>query len=253
MQASKGRGGSGVQEKESKLLFHAHIRMLTIWKPFNSEAKYDLTGQSKKHGWSPKLSLRLSNMNFNNAYRIYLALMEEHNPGRKVLSISERIKEAAHSLLQEGPEMRKQVPEHASPVKDLRNVHDSECGRKERKNTKGAVSAERSPPIMQVLDSTKQSKLKGQQKHNPWRQHQSMSCAPLTGRCCWGKLPGIAASIAAGWKTAWRRVTTRYCKECTVSLGKYVFLCSTKFKGDNFSCHVKYHSNKHKNEMNENQ
>ena len=94
--------------------------------------------------------------------------------------------------------MRKQKPEHPAPARDLRNVHDSGCGRKKRKHAKGAVSAERSPPIMQVLDSMKLSRLKSQQKHNPWRQHQSISSVPMRGRCCWGQCPGIAASIAAG-------------------------------------------------------
>ena len=64
-----------------------------------AEAKYDLAGQSKKHGWSLKLFHRLFNMTCNNAYRIYLALMAQHNPGRRPLLLSERIKEATHSLL----------------------------------------------------------------------------------------------------------------------------------------------------------
>ena len=72
----------------------------------------------------------------------------------------EGIKEAAHLLLQHGPKMRKQKPEHPSPVRDLRNVHDSGCGRKKRKDLKGAVSTERSAPLMQIWDSTKLSRLK---------------------------------------------------------------------------------------------
>ena len=64
-----------------------------------TEVKYDLAGQSKKHGWSPKLSLRLFNMNFDNAYRIYLTLMANYNPGRRPLSLSGGIKEAVHLLL----------------------------------------------------------------------------------------------------------------------------------------------------------
>ena len=62
--------------------------------------------------------------------------------------------------------MRKLKPEHPLPVRDLRNVCDSGSGRKKRKNTKDAVSAARSPPIMQVPESTKLSRLKGQQKVN---------------------------------------------------------------------------------------
>ena len=141
--------------------------------------------------------------------------------------------------------MRKQAPEHPSPVRDLRNVHDSGSRRKKRKDAKGEVSAERSPPIMQVLDSTKLSKLKGRQKHNPWRQHQSLS-ASVSGRCQWPKCPGFIAAKERNWKRARRRMTPRYCEECTAHYGKYIFLCNTIFKGDKVMCHVKYHNDKHK-------
>ena len=135
-----------------------------------------------------------------------MALMEKHNPGRKCLSLLEEIKEAAHSLLQHGPVRRKQAPEHPSPPRDLMNVHDSGCGRKKRKDTKGAVSAERLPPIMQVLESTKLPKLKSQQKHNPLRQHQSLS-ASVSGRCQWPKCPGFIAAQERNWKRTCRKKT----------------------------------------------
>ena len=79
-------------------------------------------------------------MNFNNSYMINLSLTEKHNPGKRVLSRSEGIKEAVHSLLQKGSKMQKQKPEHPSPVRDLRNVHDSGSGRKKRKDVKGEMS-----------------------------------------------------------------------------------------------------------------
>ena len=41
-----------------------------IDKANGAEAKYDLLGQCNKYGWSPKLSLRLFSMNFDNAYMI---------------------------------------------------------------------------------------------------------------------------------------------------------------------------------------
>ena len=56
-----------------------------------AEAKYDLARESKKHEWNLKLSLRLFNMNFNSAYRIYLALMVQHNSGRMPFLLSEGI------------------------------------------------------------------------------------------------------------------------------------------------------------------
>ena len=138
-------------------------------------------------------------MNFNNAYMIYLVLMEKHNPGRKRLSLFERIKESAHFLLQEGPKTRKQKPEHLSPVRDLRNIHDRGCRTKKRKCTKGAVSAERSFPSIPVLHLTKLSKLKSRQEKNQWHKHQFMSCASTSGRCYWGKCPDFIATQAKGW------------------------------------------------------
>ena len=72
----------------------------------SAEAKYDLSGQSRKHWWSHTLSLWLVNMNFKSSYyRIYMALMEKHNPERHFLSISKGIKEAAHAFLQSGEDM----------------------------------------------------------------------------------------------------------------------------------------------------
>ena len=58
-----------------------------IGKGNGAEAKYDLTGQSRMDGWTPKLSCRLLNMNFSNLHRIYLALMEKNNPGRRPIPV----------------------------------------------------------------------------------------------------------------------------------------------------------------------
>ena len=54
--------------------------------------------------------------------------------------------------------MRKQKPEYPLSVRDLRDTHDSGCGGKKRKDANSEVSAERSPLIMQVLESTTISK-----------------------------------------------------------------------------------------------
>eukprot|EP00532_Pseudo-nitzschia_australis_P020330 CAMPEP_0168304956 /NCGR_PEP_ID=MMETSP0142_2-20121227/48707_1 /TAXON_ID=44445 /ORGANISM="Pseudo-nitzschia australis, Strain 10249 10 AB" /LENGTH=35 /DNA_ID= /DNA_START= /DNA_END= /DNA_ORIENTATION= len=35
-------------------------------------------------------------MNFNNSYRIYLALMKKHNLGRRPITMTKGIKEAIH-------------------------------------------------------------------------------------------------------------------------------------------------------------
>ena len=44
-----------------------------------AEAKYELGGQNRTHGWTPKLSFILFNTNFNNLYRIYLTLIEKQS------------------------------------------------------------------------------------------------------------------------------------------------------------------------------
>ena len=80
---------------------------------------------SRAHEWTPKLSSRLFNVNFNNAYRIYLALMEEYNLGRRLISMAQGIKEATHALLQRGSKTRTRAPDHPSPVRDMKSVHDT--------------------------------------------------------------------------------------------------------------------------------
>ena len=68
-----------------------------------AEAKYDLGGESKMHGWSPKLTARLFNMNLNNAYKIYCTLVaNEEGHSYKPKGMRECIQATAHSLLQQG-------------------------------------------------------------------------------------------------------------------------------------------------------
>ena len=63
------------------------------------------------HGWTPKLSFRLFNMNFNNSYMMYLVLMENHNMGRILVSMAKGMKETTHGLLQRGSKTRTPAPE----------------------------------------------------------------------------------------------------------------------------------------------
>ena len=81
------------------------------------------------------MSLQLFNMKFNTSYRIYMALMEKYNAGRKPLSLSEAIKESVYVFLQMGESIPKQVLDHLSAASDLRNVHKIGYGRKKRKDT----------------------------------------------------------------------------------------------------------------------
>ena len=123
-----------------------------------AEVKYDLGGQSRMHVWTPKLSSRLFNLNFNNSYRINLALMTEHNPGRIPGSLVEGIKEAIDALLQRGIKTRTRAPDHPSPVMDMRSVYNTECGKRKRSDAKGVTIAITLPPVTGL--STKLHKLR---------------------------------------------------------------------------------------------
>jgi len=106
-------------------------------------------------------------MNFNNTYKIYMRLMKLHNETRRCLEMSEGIRESAHAFLQQGASMRKQRPDHPSPLRCMRNVDDTGYGRKKQTDAKGVVCVGRT--IAKV--STKLSKLRHRQKANPWRTH----------------------------------------------------------------------------------
>ena len=83
------------------------------------------------HGWKPKLAFRYFNMNLNNAYKIYRALVTLHTPGRRFLSMGDSIELATDVFLQRGDAMRKQKPEHPNAVRDLsQGVFNTGSGRK---------------------------------------------------------------------------------------------------------------------------
>ena len=104
-------------------------------------------------------------MNFNNSYRIYLlALMEKHNPGRRLVTITEGMKEATYALLQRGSKMRTQAPGHPSPVRDMTIIYDTRCGKRKRLDTKGVTTRLRRARTVPVEDiSSKLYKLRNKQ------------------------------------------------------------------------------------------
>jgi hypothetical protein len=79
--------------------------------------------------------------------------------------------------------------------------------------------------------------LKNKQCTSPWRIHQSEAVAKR-GRCGWEDCPGKLAS-----KAAYPRSSNTYmrCKECSVRLGKDVFLCNGFNRGVPVNCHGHYH------------
>ena len=96
----------------------------------------------------PKAILQMFNMNFNIAYRIYLALMEEHNPGKQPVSMVQGIKEAAYSFLQRGGKMRTRAPDHPSLVRNMRSEYNTGCEKRKRSDAKGvAATISRAAPV----------------------------------------------------------------------------------------------------------
>ena len=68
-----------------------------------AEAKLNLGEESKMHGWIPKLTARLFNMNLNNAYKIYYTLVaNEEGQSYEPKEIWECILATAHAMLQQG-------------------------------------------------------------------------------------------------------------------------------------------------------
>ena len=89
-------------------------------------------------------------MNFKNFYRIYLALTEKHNPERRLVRMTEGIKEATHGLLQRGEKIRTRAQDHPSPVKDMKSVYNTGCGKRKRLDAKGVITTTRVPPVEDV-------------------------------------------------------------------------------------------------------
>ena len=69
--------------------------------------------------------------------------MKLHNEGKRCLQMLEGIRESAHAFLQRGDSMRKQSPAHPSPLRSMKNVHDTGHGRKKRTDAKDFVSGVR--------------------------------------------------------------------------------------------------------------
>ena len=73
-----------------------------------AKEKFALGIESKKHGWTPKIAARLFNMNSNNRYQIYTALVSERS--YKAKSRRECMCELATELLNRGPAMQIRLP-----------------------------------------------------------------------------------------------------------------------------------------------
>ena len=205
-----------------------------------NEAKYDISLKSNKHGWSPKLALRLFNMNLNNAYKIYEWLVVEYTPERRFLCMGEAVKEAAHALLQKGPPMRMQSPEHPLPLMNLGKLWNPGSGRKKRTDAKGEIA-----PFGRTrlgLEIRRYLLLKRRQKVDTWHLHQSVT-SKTKGRCAYAGCPNLRFGKAVRKRTY---ATHRHCEECSAKKKKPIYFCNDKKKGGKVvNCHMKYHCANH--------
>jgi hypothetical protein len=177
-----------------------------------------------------------------------------------MLNPKERMAELAHDLCQRGPSMRERSFSHPPIFRKMSQLHNSGVGRKVRSDANGIVAAAGSS-VTEVrgmiaaagLSSSRMiraiSSIKAlwytQQKRSPWRHHQSVAFEKR-GRCAYNKCPGIADSKS---KVPRCYETNMRCEECTVLLGRDIFLCNgTKglVEGEKRTwkvclCHVEYH------------
>ena len=226
------------------------------------ESTYDLGGKSRKHGWGPKLALRLFNMNLNNAYQIYCELYKKEHPGCIPLSIRAALQDATHFLLQQGETMRQRDADEApSPTKDLsshvNNLPGS--GRKQRNDKKGMFSQTETTRVhpgapvasapTRSLKYRRRRKLAALLRKQPWRSHQSIAgaVAACAGRCVYNKCPALQIPIKERNSIRYRGAKTRYmCEECSIMHGEPVWLCNRTVKTGDKSwrqelCHIKHH------------
>jgi hypothetical protein len=85
------------QNKDYSETFHL------IDKGNGAEAMYDIPLESHSHGWTPKLGMRYFNMSCNNAYKIYVDLVNTFTVGRRYYDMAEAMDEASHAFMQRGP------------------------------------------------------------------------------------------------------------------------------------------------------
>ena len=230
------------QNKDYSETFHL------IDKGNGAEVKYDLFLENKKHGWTPKLALRLFNMTLNNAYKIYRWLLAKYKSGRRVYSMGEAVEEAAHAFLQRGDSMRKQKPEHPVPVPSLARVHDTGVGRKKRSDAKGTLPGHGRQQDTQPASYL--APLRKKQKTNPWRTHQSFACEKTPGYCAYHGCPNRVLTKSKGKKIQGHYTRMR-CEECSAEKGRDVYFCNDFRKGKVVNCHLRWHKENCNSSQNE--
>jgi hypothetical protein len=76
-------------------------------------------------------------MALNNAYKMYTALVKEHTPERRFLTMGNAVRELTHNLCQRCPAMRKLRAEHPSWTQEMGKLFGWVTGRKDLVQHKG--------------------------------------------------------------------------------------------------------------------
>ncbi len=157
-----------------------------------TEASYDLGDKSHLHNWSPKLIFWLFNMVLNNAYKMYMAIMEIHSASWHLLDMGNAVRELMHELCQRGSAMRQMRAEHPSWLRDMTRLFGWFTNRKICLDIYGFISQRARVALPEVMAERPASyvlwKHEMKQKR-PWCSHQSEVVAKQ-GRCCWDDCPG---------------------------------------------------------------
>ena len=209
-----------------------------------NEAQYDINFESHKHGWTPKLAMRLFNMNLNNAYKIYEWLVHKYTPDRRYYDMGEAITEAAHAFLQKGEPMRKQKPEHPLPTRNLAKMWNPGSGRKLRCDAKGEIAG--SGRMRQGASILQHSLLTRRQQKDTWRLHQSV-IVKKRGKCTYEGCPNLRNSTT---KRKRGYDTFHKCEQCSAKKNKMFYLCNDIREGVEVHCHIKYHIAHHSKKAN---
>ena len=59
---------------------------------------------------------------------------------KELATMAQGIKEATYGLLQRRSQMRTRAPDHPSPVRDMKSVYYTGCGKRKRSDSKGVIT-----------------------------------------------------------------------------------------------------------------
>ena len=169
---------------------------------------------------------------------MYTALVKEHTPELRFITMGDAVRELTHGLCQRCPAMWKLRAEHLSWTQDMGKLFGWVTGWKvrSRSDAKGMMMVMPScPPVKAPMNNY--ALLKNKQRNLPWSIHQSKVVAKK-GKRGWEECLGKLASKAAYPCSS---DTHMRCEECSVRLGKDIYLCNGFIKGAPVNCHRHYH------------